>query len=573
MNFATGLAKAGTVPSAFLTARYRVASVAVACPPPNRGASLTQSDFNINKVKTQSQSHLLPSFPFFPTPNLLPVATMTEPEPPTVAALSLAETSTESVKKATEQEINPWDVQAATDEQGNILEFDYAAISQKWATKLIDDELLARFERVTGHKPHRWLRRRLFFSHRDLELILNTYEKGEDFLLYTGRGPSSDSMHIGHTIPFEFTKWLQDVFDVPLVIMLTDDEKFLFKEKLTQPEVYQFARDNAKDIISIGFDLKKTFIYIDSEFFTSGHNRHFNLNATEFEKLVTNNQVRGAFGFHGSTNIGSNAFAAKQCVAAFASSYPFIWGKDTKTYHRDAKLASIPCLIPCAIDQDPYFRLVRENCSRMNQPSPKPALIHSKFLTALQGAGGKMSASNPNSAIYMSDTANQIKKKINQHAFSGGQETLELHREKGGNPDMDVPFQYLSYFDDDDEKLAKFADEYRRGVMGTGDMKKECIAVMSKYVSWFQEARAKVTDELLDEYLKPRQLEWRGNPRVERKKEEAVEAKESKGKGGEAATMGEDDKPMTKNQMKKLAKQEEIERKKREKEAAKAAQS
>jgi tryptophanyl-tRNA synthetase len=495
---------------------------------------------------------------------------MTEPEPPSVAALSLAETATEPVSKAVEQEINPWDVQAATDADGNVLEFDYAAISKKWATKLIDDELLARFERVTGHKPHRWLRRRLFFSHRDLELILDAYEQHGEFLLYTGRGPSSGSMHIGHTIPFEFTKWLQDVFDVPLVIMMTDDEKFLFKEKLTQPEVYEFARDNAKDIIAMGFDLKKTFIYIDSEFLTSGFNRHFSLNATEFEKLITNNQVRGAFGFHGSTNIGSNAFAAKQCVAAFASSYPFIWGNDIKTYHRHAKLAAIPCLIPCAIDQDPYFRLVRDNCHRMALPSPKPALIHSKFLTALQGAGGKMSASNPNTAIYMSDTEKNIKNKINKHAFSGGQETLELHKEKGGNPDIDVPYQYITYFEDDDEKLKKLADDYRKGELMTGDMKKECINIMIQYVRKFQEARAKVTDEVLDSYLKPRKLEWRGNPNYER----PAEVKEENKEGGEdAATMGEDGKPLTKNQQKKLAKMAEVERKKKEKEAAKAAQS
>jgi tryptophanyl-tRNA synthetase len=493
---------------------------------------------------------------------------MTEPEPPSVAALSLAETATAPAHKATEQEINPWDVQAATDENGNVLEFDYKAISEKWNTKLIDEALLERFERVTGHKPHRWLRRRLFFSHRDLELILDTYEKGEDFLLYTGRGPSSDSMHIGHTIPFEFTKWMQDVFDVPLVIMLTDDEKFLFKEKLKQPEVYEYARSNAKDIIAIGFDLQKTFIYIDSEFFSSGYNRHFNLNATEFEKLITNNQVRGAFGFDGSTNIGSNAFAAKQCVAAFASSYPFIWGEDYKTYHRSKRLAAIPCLIPCAIDQDPYFRIVRDSCSRMDQPSPKPGLIHSKFLTALQGAGGKMSASNPNSAIYMSDTPNQIKKKINQHAFSGGQETLELHREKGGNPDIDVPYQYLTYFDDDDAKLEKFAEEYRAGRMLTGEMKKECVDMMTSYVKKFQEARSRVTDEMLEQYTLPRKLQWNGNPNVSKAK--ATEGQAEKADGEETA-MGEDGKPMTKNQQKKLAKLAEVERKKKEKEAAAAA--
>ena len=491
---------------------------------------------------------------------------MTEPEPPAVAALSLADTATQPVSKATEQDINPWDVQAAVDEEGNVKEFDYVKISQQWATKLIDQPLLERFERVTGHKPHRWLRRGLFFSHRDLDLILNAYEQGEDFLLYTGRGPSSDAMHIGHTIPFEFTKWLQDVFDVPLVIMLTDDEKFLFKEKLKQAEVYEFSRLNAKDIISMGFDVKKTFIYIDSEFFTSGFNRHFSLNTTEFEKLVTNNQVRGAFGFDGSTNIGSNAFAAKQCVAAFASSYPFIFGNDIKTYHRSKELAAMPCLIPCAIDQDPYFRLVRENCGRMDHPTPKPALIHSKFLTSLQGAGGKMSASIPNSAIYMSDTEKQIKKKINSHAFSGGQETLELHREKGGNPDIDVPYQYLAYFEEDDDRLARLADEYRKGELLTGDMKKACIEMMTGYVKNFQDARAKVTDEILEEFLRPRKLEWKGNPNPTKPKAAKAEEKIESG-----PSLDEDGKPMTKNAMKKAAKMAELERKKKEKEAAAAA--
>lgn len=166
-------------------------------------------------------------------------------------------------------------------------------LSRKWQTKLIDQALLDRFTTLTGHKPHRWMRRGLFFSHRDLDKVLDCYEYGKPFFLYTGRGPSSDSMHIGHTIPFEFTKWLQDVFDVPLVIMLTDDEKALFKDSLTFEEVMQFSRANAKDILAMGFDKKKTFIYSDLKY-TGGH---FLLNAWEFSKLIPFNQVRGAFGF------------------------------------------------------------------------------------------------------------------------------------------------------------------------------------------------------------------------------------------------------------------------------------
>ena len=55
----------------------------------------------------------------------------------------------------------------------------------------------------------------------------------------------------------------------------------------------------------------------------------------------------------------------------------------------------------------------------------------------------------------MTDTPNQIKNKINRHGFSGGQETEEEHRRLGGNPDVDVSYQYLTFMLDDDEELAK----------------------------------------------------------------------------------------------------------------------
>lgn len=171
---------------------------------------------------------------------------------------------------------------------------------EEFGTKKIDQALLDRFERVTGKKPHRFLRRGIVFSHRDFELILDRYERGEPFFLYTGRGPSSDSVHVGHTIPFEFTKWLQDTFDVPLVIMLTDDEKYLFSEKRTLEEVQGYCSSNAKDIIAIGFDPAKTFIFSDFEFVGGAFYR----NIVRLSKHITLNQARAIFGFNDSTNIG-----------------------------------------------------------------------------------------------------------------------------------------------------------------------------------------------------------------------------------------------------------------------------
>ena len=60
-------------------------------------------------------------------------------------------------------------------------------------------------------------------------------------------------------------RYLQDAFNVPLVVQLTDDEKFLWKN-LTAEECHDLAYKNAKDIIACGFDVDKTFIFSDFDY-------------------------------------------------------------------------------------------------------------------------------------------------------------------------------------------------------------------------------------------------------------------------------------------------------------------
>jgi tryptophanyl-tRNA synthetase len=165
----------------------------------------------------------------------------------------------------------------------------------------------------------------------------------------------------------------------------------------------------------------------------------------------------------------------------------------------------------------------------------KPALIHSIFLPALQGPGSKMSASVDTSAIFMSDTPAKIKNKINKYAFSGGQDTVELHRKLGGRTKNDVPFQYLTFFLEDDEELEKIRREYESGEMLTGEIKKRCIEVLQAYVKGFQERRAKVTDEVRKEFMSVRELKWTGNPNpIKVEKPTEAEADEGKGKMGKS---------------------------------------
>lgn len=102
-----------------------------------------------------------------------------------------------------EQNVNPWSVSGEIGEDGKVKPIDYEKLVNQFGTNLIDEALLERFKRTTGHEVHRFLRRQIVFSHRDLEAILDRYEKKEPFFIYTGRGPSSEAMHIGHVVPFE----------------------------------------------------------------------------------------------------------------------------------------------------------------------------------------------------------------------------------------------------------------------------------------------------------------------------------------------------------------------------------
>lgn len=79
-------------------------------------------------------------------------------------------------------------------------------MKERFGSTKVDDAIIQRIEQVTGKPVHHFIRRSIFFSHRDLHTILKLKEEGEPFYLYTGRGPSSESLHLGHMVPFIFTK-------------------------------------------------------------------------------------------------------------------------------------------------------------------------------------------------------------------------------------------------------------------------------------------------------------------------------------------------------------------------------
>lgn len=137
----------------------------------------------------------------------------------------------------------------------------------------------------------------------------------------------------------------------------------------------------------------------------------------------------------------------------------------------------------------------------------KPASIYSTFFPALQGKKSKMSSSDPNSSILVSDSAPDIKRKINKYAKTGGGQSVEEHRANGCDLDVDVPFQYLTFFMEDDARLEEIRVKYGKGELLSGEVKMELIKIMQDFTKVMQDARKKVTNKDVEYFMSIRKIE------------------------------------------------------------------
>jgi|TARA_Y100000310_G_scaffold244335_1_gene249074 tryptophanyl-tRNA synthetase len=365
--------------------------------------------------------------------------------------------------------VTPWEV------SGKI---DYNKLVKDFGVKKIDHLMLNEIKKYTKDL-HFMLRRGVFFSHRDLKWLLDKHKKKEKFFLYTGRAPSGP-IHLGHLQTWIFTKWLQDKFNVDLWFQFPDEEKFLFNQGMSFDEGQKWLYENMLDVIAIGFDPKKTHFLVDT--------KHANLmypEAIKFAKKITFSTIKAAFGLKDHANIGQIFYTSMQAVPAII---PSILAKK-----------NIPCLIPLAIDQDPHFRVARDVYPKLGYY--KPAIIHGVFLPPLEGVEGKMSIKGNETAILATDSPKEVEMKIKKYAFSGGKDTLKEHRKKGGNPDIDVSFQYLRmFFEPDDKKLQKIYNDYKSGKLLSSELKQILIEKVNSFLKEHQKKR-KLAEKQIDKFL------------------------------------------------------------------------
>lgn len=372
------------------------------------------------------------------------------------------------VEEVEEFTVTPWEV------RGDI---DYNKLIERFGTFPIDEKFIEKINKITG-EIHPFIKNKYFFSHRDFDWVLNEYEKGNKFYLYTGRGPSG-MVHLGHLMPWMFTKYLQDNFDVNLIFQITDDEKFIFSDKNTLQQIEKYTYENILDIIAMGFDPKKTRIIVNTQ-----HIKFLYPISLEISKKITFSTAKAVFGFSNSSNIGMIGFPPIQAVPCFLPS--IIEKKRT------------PVLIPAAIDQDPYWRVTRDIAEKLG--FLKPAQIHSKFIPSLT-SGGKMSSSNPETALFTIDEPEVLEKKV-KNTYTGGQPTVALQRKLGANANICPVYWYLKYlFDTEEESLQRYQDCIGGNLL-CGECKGDLIKKVKPFMKNIQhkrdEAKDMVTEFMFD---------------------------------------------------------------------------
>ena len=363
--------------------------------------------------------------------------------------------------------VTPWEV------LGDLEDKTYIRLIEKFGTQAISQELIEKIKKLTG-EIHPLIKSQYFFSHRDMDWLLNKYENGEHFYLYTGRGPSG-FIHLGHLLPWLFTKYLQDKFGAKLLFQITDDEKFLYNLGVTKETISTYTSENILDIIAIGFNPDLTRIIIDTK-----HIHHLYPIATEIARKITFSTAKAVFGFTNTTNIGMIGFPSIQAAPCFLPSI--------------IEKTPTPVLIPAAIDQDPYWRITRDIATKLG--FYKPAQIHSKFLPSLS-RDSKMSSSRPETAILTTDEPEIVEKKV-LASFTGGQATISLQKKLGGNADICPVYDYLKYFFDDEKESLERYLRCKSGNLLCGECKSDLANNTRDFIIEFQRKRDEAKDKVND---------------------------------------------------------------------------
>ncbi|WP_368645564.1 tryptophan--tRNA ligase [Alkalibacterium putridalgicola] len=272
-------------------------------------------------------------------------------------------------------------------------------------------------------------------------------------IILTGDRPTG-KLHLGHYVgSLQNRLKLQEDENTKVFVMIADQQALTDNAK--NPEkVQQNLVEVALDYLAVGLDPKKTTIFVQSQIPQLPELTMYYLNLVTVARLQRNPTVKSEIlekGFNESIPAGFFMYPVSQAadITAFKATH-----------------------VPVGEDQKPMVEQTREVARDFNRTYGKDVLVEPDIILPPKGSGrlvgidgkGKMSKSL-NNGIYLSDSADEIQKKIMKMYTDPN----HIRVEDPGQVEGNVVFTYLDVFDDDKEKVQELKDQYRKG--GLGDVK------------------------------------------------------------------------------------------------------
>ena len=352
--------------------------------------------------------------------------------------------------------LDPWGASAIEEE-------DYARLIKQFGIEEITESLRQKMIK------NRFIRRKIIFGHRDLNLVFKAIEKGQIWAVMSGIKPSGP-FHLGTLTTaleiVEFQKMGGKAYYGIADIESWEDNGIPWED------AEEFAVDNLADILALGLDPSpdKSYIWRQSK------ESLVKDICFKVSRLVTQNMLNAiygerTFGLYISSLIQVGDIILPQVMEG-----------------------SQPTIVPVGIDQDPHIRLTRDLTRRNYKEFFIPGATYHYLLKGIDGSE-KMAKRNPNSYFTFNEPLESIERKI-QGALTGGRKNKKEQQELGGEPQKCMIYKMLMYhFEEDDEKLANDFETCITGKLMCGEHKRECIEKVLTFIKNHRKKKEKLIDK------------------------------------------------------------------------------
>jgi tryptophanyl-tRNA synthetase len=377
-----------------------------------------------------------------------------------------------------------------------------------------DADLLARYESATHRRTSHLIRRGIFNAQIDFSDAISRTESGGSFYIFLSLTPTNRLFHLRHIVFFQLAKELQDAFNCFLVVHVLDTKACLRDPESKWESAKTACDETIKDVLSFNFNPARTIVLANSNAFSLNYVYLCDLQrrtplGSFFDPFFEDDQV----------SIGL-VDAVYQNVCFTIPRYL------EKVFPNFAELR---CLLLLRPSQMNIYKFV----TALVHEGPPPMIIVGGFVPALQSfqkmpklariaataPDGRGPRKNPGTAareymtLYLKNTPNDIKGKLNKSAFSGGRDPVSDHMQLGAVLEVDVPFYFLRLFERDDKVVETVAREYGPGElpegkqrMLSGVLKQKVAGVVGAVVQALQKARGAIKPDVIAQMTTVRPL-------------------------------------------------------------------